>query len=248
MFRWLAILLLLPGLAYSRPDGQLPVYLLELPASVTTVLVAETDKAALHRVSNEPQGLEYADERYMSIGQNGVGKQRPWDRRTPLGVYFITEQLDTTKLHERYGPFQSVITHSFGGPCLAAAMQDGMTTSSVVSIAPPAHVDVLIAHFADTLSIPEKGVNDFIRRFEVTFGKDILQRASMVNMVCDFDQPALVIHDEDDADIPWQEGQAVASAWQHARFLKTNSFGHRRILRDPGTVAAVVDFVQSNSA
>jgi hypothetical protein len=40
----------------------------------------------------------------MSVGQNGVGKKRPWDRRTPLGIYFVNEQLDTTKLHERYGP------------------------------------------------------------------------------------------------------------------------------------------------
>ena len=104
MFRWLLILLLLPGLAQSRPDGELPAYLLELPASVTTVLVAETNRAVLHRISNGSRGPEYADERYMSIGQNGVGKQRPWDRRTPLGIYFVTEQLDTTKLHERYGP------------------------------------------------------------------------------------------------------------------------------------------------
>lgn len=104
MFRWFALLLLLPATAHARSDGQLPVYLLELPASVRTVLVADTNRAVLHRISNEAAGPEYADERYMSIGQNGVGKERPWDRRTPLGIYFITEQLDTTKLHERYGP------------------------------------------------------------------------------------------------------------------------------------------------
>jgi murein L,D-transpeptidase YafK len=39
----------------------------------------------------------------MSIGQNGTGKQRSGDRRTPLGVYFVTEQLDTSRLHDKYG-------------------------------------------------------------------------------------------------------------------------------------------------
>ena len=39
----------------------------------------------------------------MSIGQQGVGKLRSGDKRTPLGVYFITEQLDTSRLHEKYG-------------------------------------------------------------------------------------------------------------------------------------------------
>lgn len=39
----------------------------------------------------------------MSIGRHGVGKQRPGDKRTPLGAYFVTEQLDTSQLHEKYG-------------------------------------------------------------------------------------------------------------------------------------------------
>ena len=39
----------------------------------------------------------------MSIGQAGIGKERSGDRRTPLGIYFVTEQLDTTRLHEKYG-------------------------------------------------------------------------------------------------------------------------------------------------
>lgn len=104
MKRWLSILLLLPLQGLAEPDGQLPAYLLELPASTTIVLVAETNRAAMLRFDNGPAGPGYVDERYMSIGQNGVGKQRPWDRRTPLGIYFITERLDTRKLHERYGP------------------------------------------------------------------------------------------------------------------------------------------------
>ena len=39
----------------------------------------------------------------MSIGLNGEGKQKSGDRRTPLGIYFVTEQLDTSRLHEKYG-------------------------------------------------------------------------------------------------------------------------------------------------
>jgi murein L,D-transpeptidase YafK len=105
MARWLLSLALLgPALVGAQDDGRLPAYLLQLPASVTTVLVAETDSSTMHRIQHGADGTEYLDERYMSVGQNGVGKKRPWDRRTPLGIYFVNEQLDTTKLHERYGP------------------------------------------------------------------------------------------------------------------------------------------------
>lgn len=39
----------------------------------------------------------------MSIGLAGVRKESVGDQRTPLGIYFVTEQLDTTRLHEKYG-------------------------------------------------------------------------------------------------------------------------------------------------
>jgi hypothetical protein len=97
-------LLLAPGFLGAQDGDTLPAYLLQVPASITTILVAETDAAALHRYSAGADGPEYRDARYMSVGQNGVGKNRAWDRKTPLGIYFVIEQLDTSKLHERYGP------------------------------------------------------------------------------------------------------------------------------------------------
>jgi len=151
-------------------------------------------------------------------------------------------------LNDRYGPFESVITHSFGGPCLAAAMQQGLDTSSVISISPPARVAALVDKFADTLSIPGKALKDFIRRFEDAFGKNIFEQASMQNSVRELSLPALVIHDEDDTDIPWREGQAVAQAWKNASFIKTSSLGHRRILRDSSTIETVVDFIKSKKS
>ena len=105
MFRLPVLLIFLaPGLLYAQQGDRLPAYLLQVPASVVTVLVAEADTSTLHRFETGTGGLEYRDERYMSVGQNGAGKQRPWDRRTPLGIYFVNEQLDTSGLHEKYGP------------------------------------------------------------------------------------------------------------------------------------------------
>ena len=104
MKRLAAVMLLLSGSPPATAETQLPAYLLQLPASLATVLVAETDTSTLHRFTVAEGRIQHHDERYMSIGQNGVGKQRPWDRRTPLGIYFVVEQLDTSKMHERYGP------------------------------------------------------------------------------------------------------------------------------------------------
>jgi len=84
-------------------SDRVPLYLVRLPASVSVAYVAETDAATFHRFDNG-DALDYRGETYMSIGENGVGKQKAGDRRTPLGIYFVTERLDTTKMHEKYGP------------------------------------------------------------------------------------------------------------------------------------------------
>ena len=80
-----------------------PAYVLQLPESVAEVLIADTKTATLHRFGRTASGIAKIDQRYMSIGENGVGKKRAWDRKTPLGIYFITEQLDISNLDDKYG-------------------------------------------------------------------------------------------------------------------------------------------------
>ncbi len=84
-------------------ESLLPAYLLEVPESVTDILIADAGSATMHRFERSGKGVVAVDQRYMSIGTAGAGKQRAWDRKTPLGVYFITETLDTSKLHDKYG-------------------------------------------------------------------------------------------------------------------------------------------------
>lgn len=88
----------------ARSETILPAYVLELPEHVQTVLIAETETSTLHRFTRTSSGFEARESVYMSVGENGVGKERAWDRRTPLGVYFINDRLDTSRMHERYGP------------------------------------------------------------------------------------------------------------------------------------------------
>ena len=85
------------------PAERRPAWLLEVPDSVTDILIAETSSATMHRFARVGEDIVAIDQRYMSIGLNGPGKEKAWDRRTPLGVYFITESLDTSKLHDKYG-------------------------------------------------------------------------------------------------------------------------------------------------
>ena len=105
MRRYYFILLLSSVLGSpSHAAGNTPAYVLRVPDSIQTVFIAETSKSVLQRYDSGPGNeLTHGAEIYMSIGQYGDGKQRSGDRRTPLGIYFVTEQLDTSRMHEKYG-------------------------------------------------------------------------------------------------------------------------------------------------
>jgi murein L,D-transpeptidase YafK len=86
-----------------RADEGLPKMLIRVPESVKTVFVAETSTSSFYRFDRVGDDIVKSGSYYMSIGQNGAGKERSGDRRTPIGAYFVTEQLDTSRLHEKYG-------------------------------------------------------------------------------------------------------------------------------------------------
>ena len=104
MLRRLLIVCLFLPWSVNGAEAVAPAYVLQLPESIHTVLIAETAAAALHRYTVDDGNLVIGDTQRMSIGQNGVGKVRSGDRRTPLGIYFVVEELDTSNLHEKYGP------------------------------------------------------------------------------------------------------------------------------------------------
>ena len=150
-------------------------------------------------------------------------------------------------LQGHYGVFDSMITHSLGGLCAVLAVKNGLKTNRIVSLCPPATTSGLFEKFVRTLQLNKKTRNNLIQRIETIYGKHILQKLSMTDLVKNITVPGFVIHDAQDNDIPWEEGQAVAYAWQNAPFKITSELGHRKILRDPEVIKATIEFLQQTS-
>ena len=148
-------------------------------------------------------------------------------------------------LGERYGPFHSTVTHSFGGMVLAYACTLGFTASSAVCICPPASIKTILGTFQRALQIPDSVLSLMTDRLFSNYGNDLEQRASTLTNVRTLRFPAFVIHDENDDEVPWQDGKAVADAWPGSRFLLTHGLGHSRVLRHPDTVASVTEFIKN---
>jgi murein L,D-transpeptidase YafK len=102
LFRLLAVTAAACWAAGSLAAG-LPPYVLEWPKSTGDILVAETATYTLHHYRREADGTLAVQSHPMSIGQMGAGKRREGDLKTPYGIYFIVDRIDTTPLHAKYG-------------------------------------------------------------------------------------------------------------------------------------------------
>jgi pimeloyl-ACP methyl ester carboxylesterase len=180
----------------------------------------------------------------VSAGYRIISFDAPAHGDTPGKQTNILEFADVVlEMEKKFGPFYGAITHSFGGMILAYVMNLGVKFERTVTLCPPANNNTLIANFSRALNIPDAPITVMLNRLENTFGKDIYEKISTINNVKTLTNRALIIHDENDEDIPWQSGQSVADAWQGSKFIRTRGLGHRRILRDPDVIRISVDFI-----
>ena len=103
MRRAFATCLLLSLANLTIAEQALPAFILEVPPTVEDVFIADAGAATMYHYRRGPDGVMLDGQSYLSIGSEGAGKTRAWDRKTPLGIYFVTEQLDTSRMHEKYG-------------------------------------------------------------------------------------------------------------------------------------------------
>ncbi len=85
------------------PPDLIPEYLLQLDPKQRYALVADTNKARLYLYKNDNGEPRYVADYYISSGLKGSEKLKEGDQRTPIGVYFVTDNLPKATLGPLYG-------------------------------------------------------------------------------------------------------------------------------------------------
>ncbi len=88
----------------ERPAaGLIPSQFIALSSQNKHAIAVDATKSRLYLFENSPTGLKLLADYYISVGKSGTEKTTEGDLRTPLGVYFITSNLDRKSLKEFYG-------------------------------------------------------------------------------------------------------------------------------------------------
>lgn len=146
----------------------------------------------------------------------------------------------------RHGRAAAVIGHSLGGTAAAIALNHGLRADRAILISALADPEDAINRFADCV-----GLGSSIRRRMIA----LLERHDGVPLdalqahrtACTLATPALVVHDLQDAVVPWSEGERYARHWPHARLLTTNGLGHHALVRDAGVILAALCFLRGDA-
>jgi murein L,D-transpeptidase YafK len=80
-----------------------PRQILQLAPEQKYALLADTSRARLYLIENINGKPHLKSDFYMTIGKNGTDKRVEGDKRTPMGVYRITDQLPRASLADLYG-------------------------------------------------------------------------------------------------------------------------------------------------
>ena len=144
-----------------------------------------------------------------------------------------------------FGPARGVIAHSLGAMAAMLALRFGwLSTERLVFLAPMSGLQGQLDAFADALNLGRRTRLRMAARIHDRVGFpveefELLRMASYAQ-----DAPLLVAHDTADRYAPYSDSVGLVAKWPGtAELLTTEGLGHNRLLRDPGVIGAVVDFV-----
>jgi pimeloyl-ACP methyl ester carboxylesterase len=149
------------------------------------------------------------------------------------------------EIHQKFGPIQSFMAHSFGGLALSMALAEinHTTDYKMVLIAPATETTSAIDSFFHFLQLDPALRPDFdgiiVKLAGVSPAWFSIQRAMK-----HIRAQVLWFHDKDDDVTPYSDVEKLkAKNYPNIQFVITEGLGHRRIYRDNKVSKSIIDFL-----
>jgi pimeloyl-ACP methyl ester carboxylesterase len=141
-----------------------------------------------------------------------------------------------------YGNPALAIGHSLGGAALTLAQAEDWHAERVVVIAPPADMEAAAERFMQFVHLGSHLRERFLNWHERATGTNV-RDLHVRQHVRALGLPCLIVHDLDDLEVPWGEGELYARHWHNSRLLTTEGLGHHKVLDAPEVIYATLAFM-----
>ena len=156
----------------------------------------------------------------------------------------LPDCIDTIRAVGRhFGNAALAIGHSMGGAAVTLAQNEDWHAERLVVIAPAADIEAAAHRFFRFVHLGQHLREPFMAWYEQRTGvapRDLAVHRHLPML----GQPGLVVHDLDDREVPWEEGERYARYWPGARLLTTQGLGHHKVLDAPEVIDATMAFLR----
>lgn len=141
---------------------------------------------------------------------------------------------------QHFGPLRGVVAHSLGALAASQALAGGgLAAERLVLLAASAPPRQVLGWFGSSFGLG-RAVQALMRqRLEALSGGQGLEIFEPAWLGAQLQLPTLLLHDSEDRAAPLAAVQALAAALPQSRLQVSSGLGHRRLLADPATLAAV---------
>ena len=188
------------------------------------------------------QLVKIADE-LLKKGYSTISFDAPAHGKSPGNQSIMTEFIASIMEVDRlYGPFQAAIGHSLGGMALLNATKEGLKIAKLVTIGSGDKVKDILDDFVAKLKLKPE-MSDLLQlHFEHQFGT-LMDRYSAYHAAKEITIPVLVIHDENDSEVPVKSALHIHQHLKKGTLFLTKKLGHRKILGNPEVIEKTVNFI-----
>lgn len=189
------------------------------------------------------QLYKIADE-MLKLGYATVSFDAPAHGKSPgnstIMVDFIASIIEIDK---QFGPFEIAIGHSLGGMSVLNAIKEGLQVNKAVLIGSGDIVQDITDDFIRKLGLKPEMSQLLCEYFEKKYDR-IMDDYSAYKAAEKTLIPTLVIHDENDPEVPISAGIHIHKHLKNGELMVTKKLGHRKILADSQVIEKIANFIE----
>ena len=188
------------------------------------------------------QLVKFADA-FVDKGYATISFDAPAHGKSSGNSTIMTEFIASIlEIDNKFGPFEAAVGHSLGGMALLNAIKKGLKINRLTIIGSGDKVKDILDDFVSKLELKPEFSSHLQQHFEKKYNEP-MENYSAQNAAKTVDIPVLVIHDENDYEVPVETSINIHDNLKNGELLITQHLGHRKILGNPFVIEKTIEFI-----
>ena len=147
------------------------------------------------------------------------------------------------ELGDSFGEFEAVIGHSLGAVASSRSLLEGLPAKKLVTLGAPSQIAHILRDFAKQVPAGPQPLRH-LEKHLLGLAKASIEEFSLMSVLPQLTQPILLIHDQKDRSVGYDQALELSEAVPSAEMMTTERLGHNRLLGDSEVIESILSFLR----